>query len=853
MQKGEVILQDIIKRTRVSSFALARINFLSSNELQNLILSKTIKIIKEYLTVSTELQTVKEQVQNILFNLVSELSEHREWRRKILKLKRDFFNERPINVSSEEFSPVFCYLLEEERVILEQALNLASLKNLLLLKAEQMYIEETNEVALHLRWIFQREEILKKGLLLASQDYIENLDVKDIKPWMPSSNYARTSVAYLTRAAMKTSPFSTITQLDYIDINNESKDIKNSKVNNRIFQPLITSWLHGMAKNEIYSDLFEYEINKTIIVKNNTIRWFKSIYSVQKNFPIKQETEVSISVDEFDGINIEWLCNSFKDRRFQKNELLSCIGDWSKFRHLLDLGIIIVKIPDSIVDKEVLLGFSKILLRKEETKRTAELYLEMHHIISEYSYYSFEDQLEKIGYLKKIGEDIFHHIGVEPPKWFSKLPIIYQDYRYGFENRPTLSSDILKELEHISREISKKIIYSHLYDEILTFFIQKFGKGGDCFNILEFVREFIEDYSIFQKIQTCLQKDKEEFEKEKIDRTPDKLQSASLINPAALLYYQICEVQEENKMKGEDFYVVINQIGEGNGNIFGRFLPLFENKGRNLLFDNLKKDIKLKCDNSKVLQVNYGEDWSNLQIIDEIFPTLDWPTDAANKSSIKLKDLKIKHDIKNNSLVILDQTGCSVIPVYMGTIPTFLLPLSLRIFLTISNPWINGYTADGAYNPFSSGKEEYSFEIENFCRETQGRHIIRRACWKIPYHLFPFKKKDEGEFNYLVRVQKWVNKYNIPEEAFVGLEKDVLREDTKQRKPFWVHFGSIHCLQAIQSYFKGASAKRIIITEVLPARNQQWIDQDKERHAVEFMSLCQWNFNNKRGNDIETR
>ncbi|WDU79255.1 MULTISPECIES: lantibiotic dehydratase [Lysinibacillus] len=804
-------------------------------------LFETLSIFEEIKEVEERLEEIRGAVEAILFRLVSELKDEHTFRRTVLSLKRDVFNQRKPKATEESIHEILNFLPKHEQSQVKQWLESINYNESLRLKAQSTFKDEVDRASKKMAHYLENDD-LKKGILLSSQSFMSAYKPGDLSQFQLGEGISKTSTSYLTRSIMKTSPFSTFTKLGVSLFSKEANDLLEDMEERsyiQIYQPIVYIWTMAIAMNTEFGQLFLFEGNRGINDQGDQPQYLVGDYRVQGNFAAKTENLKMLH----DVSLVKLVRNTRKGSREQWVEALKDFGGLASFTQLLKIGLIRPIFPYESNEKNPL---SKLvgILKKLKSKNSLILISKLENVNENIQKLGRAKATERFTLLKAISEEaksIFQALNISIPKWFDKGGFVYEDV--SFHKRiPHINPAVQLELEKYGETFTEKMIHSHYYDVVKSHFIERFGIGGTCEDVFEFLCSIMNRSDVLTFMSEAGELNKQSIMNKSRNGKRHKLSSSS-VPPATVFNYQIAAKNQVELDKG-NFKIIVNHSSSGLGNIFYRFLPLFNHEGE-ALSDHLLSWISGLVPDAEPVLITYGADWNNIQIVEQNSERcLIWPSDTMNQvdrqRSLLLEDITIQHHAIDDTLVILGPEGKPLAPIYTGTIPNFLLPPLLKLFLILSNPWINGNQTDWSFSEFGP-QYQLPKEIEYYPRIEEGRMVMRRARWRIPLHMFPFKQHHESDFTYFLRVNGWRRENHLPEEAFFCVETNSSKDlDPKKRKPIYVHFGSPHTLEVIQSY-KKTNGLSFALTEVFPSREEHWISTAKnEFHATEFLSLCKW-------------
>ncbi|WP_054705719.1 hypothetical protein [Bacillus sp. JCM 19041] len=273
----------------VSDFSLLRLNLIEKGLLKEIEQNKTYDIMTKLVNVEDEIRNFPtESMIEELFNIIPMIDDT-IIRRMTLKIKRNLYN-----INSNNFIHVSRLEPYISKIFLEKY---DRLQELCLLKDK--YYEEVeciynNEIAEGNKFLIGLldNKFFSSALVLSSPSFGEHV-YNNKKKY--SNKVISTLSSYFTRATLKTSPFSYYTVLGMNYFNESIKIDKNklviNKLNNniQINQGILNLIIEGMAENVELSDLFTYEINQGLILRNEDINLLSYKNNITNGFYGKYE------------------------------------------------------------------------------------------------------------------------------------------------------------------------------------------------------------------------------------------------------------------------------------------------------------------------------------------------------------------------------------------------------------------------------------------------------------------------------------------------------------------------------------------------------------------------------------
>jgi hypothetical protein len=195
---------------------------------------------------------------------------------------------------------------------------------------------------------------------------------------------------------------------------------------------------------------------------------------------------------------------------------------------------------------------------------------------------------------------------------------------------------------------------------------------------------------------------------------------------------------------------------------------------------------------------------------------IDYPYTISDRPAgqrIPLGDLVVVHDPRTDA-VRLHATGLDrqVLPVHTGLQTELLLPPLCQLLVRGFGP---APLLLHTLQPLSY--RGGSDRVIALPREDRGRVTVARAAWFVPYPLLPLRAKSESDAGYLLRLRGWLRGNGIPERFFVqALHHADAGTMTKARKPLYVDTANWF-LCAVFEHLLRRPADLVVFREALPA------------------------------------
>jgi thiopeptide-type bacteriocin biosynthesis protein len=838
----------------VADFAVARVAGVSARCLDRLVFHEARRYIRLALACESEIASTGGDLESALHELIPRLDYDRNLRRRALSLKRSIHNRRLSKATKDDIGAISSLLSESRRKQLAEWYRLVTSRESTLASGATAYQGElTHASAALLAQI--ANPVIQQGLAIASPDLLHDLvrHGEDQK-CRGLSKRLRSCAAYLSRVTMKTSPLSTFTQiaLAHIDAGGgkpvqpctgaRPTGILHSV---QLLRALPHDWLRLAAGTRDLASAFSFEANagiSRIATDPSKVDVLRSEPQFSAKLFWRREALERQSLDE----SLQKLL--LRGRRFSYRELIS-IGE---IRHrsdahefiveLLDRNLIHPVAPYSRMDFHPLRMLAEALrdLKTTRAMRIAELMHQMQDEINAAESADAEQRLRITSTVRRLAAEIYVALERTPPSWLNASKLLVENVAFDGQTI-TLPSQVKWDLTQAASRFRTHTVRSKLYDRICQYFVRRFGWMGETPDILIFLLDFLAREDFPELLARAMAEDKLAAS-EPADPRSFLPGGGSAVPPTMTMFFQV-DAESAHAIERGDYRLILNQVISGEGGLLGRFANI-SGLEQPELQAHLSGWVKQLYVGVPVLELLVCADVNSLQMEQgHCGQVLEWPGELpscrASGSVMRLDQLRLR-GAADGTLYLTDDSGQPVCVSYQGVVPAYFAPQALRLLLLIANPWVQAHAIDTEEAIGDDGRPD---NIQFWARQQEGRVIFQRARWRIPAHTLVRREKNESDFDFFVRVERWRAENGLPEEVFARVEEPQSGSEAKERKPVWVHFGSPHAIEILSEL--AANDASLILSEVLPARVGHWVlaSDDvtgSDRRASEFMALVRW-------------
>ncbi|MHC3394140.1 hypothetical protein ACLQ2E_32450 [Streptomyces lavendulocolor] len=755
------------------------------------------------------------------------LEEAPHLRRAALDLRRRVHNGRPVHLHEEVLHGLCERLDATTGPALTQWLDKMHDLSALRARTDVLYGEETALATERLREALT-EGVFAQGLAQANPQILTHLTTK---PLEPHSKAARSVLGYVSRAAVKTSPFSRLTALALDGHHTDGAG------HSYVDQQHVHAWLDALARDERFAAALQVEPNRSI----RPVEGRPYLLTPSYGGPGASAWRTDSLVDGTrQGKLVEELASW---PRMTIAEALGRIGGgdpFGGFLRLLDTGLLRLVLPWSPTDRRPLRAVVRGLepLANPVAERTRALLSRLDEGAAGLHLLSGHDRVRTV---ERLAAAIH-----AAPEGDPRPGVRYAVYDDALSDLPLdlPAVPIHEDLTDLGRLIRPYIFRSHLYDWLRDEFVSRYGPGGHCPDLFGFLWAVAASPGFDGKLFRALQRDHAES-----GRPTDRAWlpvAAGSAPPTAAVLYQIAARSADDIRRGHH-QLVVNQYNSGIGGLVARFRHCMDRSASDsaALTDRLRKWIADLFPDAVPHQVTLSADVNGMhREADGILPALHWPGEpSCAREGPRTTTAMLRHCPDTNTLEFTDPEGLALAPVYLGVVPQHLVPGVARLLLCLADPWVNGSRLCCTANPVDAVPAPVGEDMEPTPRKVRGRLVLGRRTWRFAPGLLPMAAKGEAPSAFFRRVHEWRVGHGLPDEVFLSVETSSWTPAAPSRgKPFWLSFRSPHAIWAAAHHVgRAKGAKAVRLAEAWPDRSGYWLRDGNGAHrAAEHVSLLRW-------------
>jgi hypothetical protein len=897
---------------------LLRMGGLPFESLNSLRFEKTKAIVEQILELEQWFDNESDGLCEMIFSAVKR-AEDQALKRRLIELKRNVFNRRLISREDVE-SLKTLFPASDYSAIVEWRERVASLAHLME-EGEIGFQQELSEKRNLLKTLLTDEDF-QKGIVLSSEALFTALEqylqtpVQKMK--RPHFKAESSLIAYLSRTAAKTSPFSTFTPTamgfwtktgEALEFSQEPARRKSFVRFNQGLRVRIEKSLscHPSIKGYLYP-----QVSKSWRLRGNILSLFKSgsvalfgsgdpetFIKLPMNAALKELLRL---IEEGQGrLSYTELINRMVERIGGSREA----GEVEKFLdRLIQLDVIEnnFQIPEQATD---FLPAMAEKLRAIPGPFALETLSLINSISQEIVRYPLLNARERLDSLRILGVAIRRLFAILNLRLEDHAIIIYEDmaaYPRQLELSLSAWSDALSDLRLVQR---LNRISDYTVSQIMTlaaYFNRRQGNEQVEDDLLAFYEDYrqaispasgskdsspwdklihlnplnLEEVSEFQEVQQEYRvllaeqlessEDIVHLDREKLESILDRIPDFAHEMSSQAYFCQPIISPAGNKL-------VMNAPYEGLGKYFSRFCFLFDKAGEdvNPLVDTIRQTQARLRRSDQIYAELESVLGSNVNLHPPVTDfEISYPGVIGSRppeKQIELSGISLRRDPQTGLLKLWSHgLQKEVIPLHLGLTHVWFLPPLQQFLYCLFSPVGTMNAMPGLEVGIT--KHENNSAFRRYPRVCVGDVVLWRAEWRIPAADLPAKQKQESEFGYFLRVNRWRKQLSLPDEGFViansffdlleryseaskqaqvassspaqdkesgqGKDNSPVRMRDTSRKPQYIDFNN-YFLLSIFSKMTSMVNRSLIFQEMLPSSKDLVLQNETGHYVTELL------------------
>ena len=832
---SELLLQEIAgiastphataSHIQLSSTMLLRSAGLPLNAVAMLEAPDVVSAIDALLGIDSILSQKADILSELLHAEIGQLQGDQASQRVLLNLRRSIFNRRPLAPAAMQQSLA---LLSDEAV--REVTDWESLRTereRFCEAGEKAMAASADEARVGLQQL-AAEPLLRRALALSNPSLHRPLEqYASAKPGSLDRKLRRaerTLLTYLLRAVFKTSPFSTLTSVAMVQLEEDAHAAvavpRNVVCKTRPHIGILALVEQAISRNAFQYPFLPMQLQPDAVVEGNRVRFWRRSEKLNNAYgPIYSE------VSEY----FFWLQLTPSLRRVMAllqagpqniHSVLACIeasglnaeAAQEYMRLLLSSGLLIVSgLRQSVHNPSLWTDTIKLLRANNDLvlNAVADHLEELLARTADFATAGITERLRILAEFDSSTDVFLERLGSEGK---APRPTIYEDA--SFCSTPlVLKRERWEPFVEPLAEIQR---LSALYDPFLvprvtfrSLFKRRFGVGGRCNDILE-----MSDYyhEVFYGPYSHARNGRNPFR--------DQLGSGSLnplrvgevqniLDAQTVLAAQLRDLLAQNagaeeisipphwitdfgglaarqyKVFANSFFVqsaenscgdpllVLNHLYAGFGCMLSRFCYMFDSEQQGAggyLHEALSRSATSHDTNDTVYAEFQGGHQTNLNqhpVVTQyeiVCPGENGTRPA--EQQIQLGELSLVHDAATDEVfVVCDRIGKRVVPLYLGMMYPLAVPNLQKTLLLFSPPPIMGPSSD------TDDVQPTGDEVIYHPRLRHRNVVLQRASWDCTIAAFPLRERDATDFQYLLAVSRWKSTRNLPDRSYVTISE----------------------------------------------------------------------------------
>ncbi|MEU3689481.1 lantibiotic dehydratase [Streptomyces narbonensis] len=639
----------------------------------------------------------------------------------------------------------------------------------------------------------------------------------------------RTLYSYVSRAAVKTSPFSTLTTVGEAATPGTAAPGPTPVAHSYAATALAQLALRCLAREAGTAGLLRYRLAPVRPGGADAPHGLVLLPEPVADGGLAWRLDRVVEADHA----APWLSGFAPDAEHSLDGLLSGLGGpdpFRRFRRLLDTGLI-APVPPWRRGDDPVGAVAELLVGHPDDGIAGEV-RELRDSAAALAAAGEDERTETLTRARHTARRWARRAGLDR---FESGEVLYEDVASDLALPRLLDvPEVRADLTELGRRMRPFVFRSHLYDVLVDRFTAEYGPGGTCTDVLGFLMRVAVDGDSQPDLDKASVADR--AERETAGARAWLPVGPSSAPPAAAVLFQLAATGQEAVRAG-DYRMVVNQFNPGTGGLVTRFGGLLGEGFRERLRAHVRACWPGRTCRELVLwtEINTAQSRSA-----GLLPPLLLPGETPAADGLDLADTVLTHDSGEGTLALRDRGGDPVGLAYLGLVPPHLFPPFARLLAVLADPWVNGSPHSDYVLPFGL-QEQRTDQVVPSARTGFGRVTVSRASWVVPAAGLPVPRPGESDAETVLRAEEFRRAHGLPEEVFCHrLTGFGPGEQGTDRKPLWVSLTSPLSLSVLAQW-AGPATGHLRLVEALPARSAHPLrDAAGGTRAAEHIALLRW-------------
>ncbi|KUJ49669.1 hypothetical protein ACZ90_67165 [Streptomyces albus subsp. albus] len=799
----------------VCDVLVARTGGLLPADIHALAQEKTWALLEREAQLRDERSAMAARLTGQLHPIVPKL-EDRELRRSAVRLRRDVHNGRCTARTRADLASVVPVLDNPSQQSCERWFQLTEELVDLSERASGTLVAELDGAWQEMVRLLGRSPV-RAALALASPEFLR---ARLPRTGDPTKRAARTAISYLTRAAMKTSPFSFLTTVAPLSLRKGSTAHGQSRITNGT-TPLAVELLLAMTHVPELARLLTLRANPSLRERaDGTVLGLLPFRGCVDGFFYGDDEAQYISGLAARTVryhNVEPAgIHTWAERlqappsavaRLVRTGALQPVTPWTS-----DSPKPLAELASILVDEDLAWSaraFRDAVQDAADSERAA--------VRTDAT-----GRMSAVAQVRIAGARALGAAGAVVPDWLVSAPLVHETVRDA-GTHAVAGTPVREDLSRLRGLLAGTVVRSRFYERLIAAFVAEYGPGGCEPDMLTFLLKVIRRPVLPHVLAESAQVDRDRPDTD----SPDGL--GTLAPATVTTLFQVAAPTPEDVQAGRHL-TIVNRLSMGPGGLLTRWLVapgVHDAAG-----EDLAAWLRYLTPGAEPLQTASSSDWAPVQYLDtRLLPCLEWPTTLPTKvvRGVPLADIALRHDVASGTLqAFRRRDGKPVSFPYLGSIPRHLIVGAHRLVMTLTDPWVVRARVNGERHTGDPEPAPVRGVVETD-RRTCGRLVLQRRTWRMPRLMLPEHEQGETPVAHMGRLRAWAAEHGLPRRFYL---RQFAHLRLQHAKPAWVDLANLYSVHAA---FRSIApeAVEVEIVEALPDIGE-YLSTDAGAHAVEL-------------------